>query len=76
MQDIKTVVRQLGIPSKELDVQSAEDVSAYLQYQYTSQGYDLHSVHFLGDVRNTSNSVVGYKFAYHFVKNNPEAKAK
>lgn len=76
MQSVKTVVRQLGIPSKELDVQSAEDVAAYLEYQYTSQGYELNSVQFLGDVKNASNSTVGYKFAYHFVKNVPEAKAK
>ena len=75
MQSIRFVVRQIGIPSVPLDIISAQDTGEYLEYQYTSQGYDLKSEHFLGEVRDALGSLQGYRFGLWFVKNE-EVKAK
>ena len=53
MQSIKTVMRAIGTPDAGLDVYSVQDVADYLEYQYTSQGYKLHSTHYLGEVLNS-----------------------
>lgn len=66
MQSIRTVVRQLGTPNPQLDIYSADEISEYLQYQYP--GYELKDSHYLGEVKDGSGNVQGYKFAYVLVK--------
>ena len=68
MQSIKTVMRAIGTPDAGLDVHSVQDVADYLEYQYTSQGYKLHSTHYLGEVLNSERRAQGYRFAYILVR--------
>ena len=74
MQSVKMLLRQVGVPSKELDIISAGDLDEYIQYQFTSQGYKLHTTHYVGDVRDSSGGVVGYKVMLWFTRDEQKAK--
>ena len=62
----KFVMRQIGTPDDNLDVYSVKDVEEYLDYQ--AKGYELHSTHYLGEVKYDDGRVAGYRFGLWFVK--------
>lgn len=68
MQSVKLLVRQIGNPNPELSIISEPELNEYIDYQLTSQGYELHSTHYLSDVKDPNGNVQGYKFALWFVK--------
>lgn len=68
MQSVRLLVRQIGISNSELNIISESELNEYIDYQFTSQGYELHSEHYLGDVRDGNGNIQGYKFALWFVK--------
>lgn len=77
MQEVKVVVRQIGIPDVQLDVISPDDLNEYVAYQYTSQGYNLVGVpNYLGEVKNGNGNVVGWKFALWFARDEAATKVK
>lgn len=73
MQSIKMVMRQVGYPNKEFDVISPEDFSEYVAYQFPD--HKLDSSHYLGEVKNTNGSVIGYKMMLVLTKDE-ETRAK
>lgn len=76
MQEIKMLVRQVGVPNAEMDIISADDLNEYIAYQLTSQGYRLHSTHYLGEVKDNSSVTVGYKVMLWFVKDDEVKSAR
>lgn len=68
MQSVRLLIRQIGISNPELNIISEPELNEYIDYQFTSQGYDLHSQHYLGDVKDGNGNIQGYKFALWFVK--------
>lgn len=73
MQSVRTVVKNIGNPNPALQVVSPQQADQEIQYNYTSQGYVLHSTHYLGAVPTADGGAIqGYKFAYIFVKNDSE----
>lgn len=78
MQDYKMVVRTVwgGQSVKGQDgsvvVQNFEEAQEYLNAVYLAAGYELHEVHFLGEIPvnelEQSNSPRGLRFAWHLVK--------
>lgn len=69
MQSVEFVLRQIGNPSEDGTVISGSDTKEYLQYQYLSQGYELKSEHFLGNVLSPEGQPLGYRFMFILVKN-------
>jgi hypothetical protein len=61
-------MRQVGIPNSESGVVSAAKFEEEIEYKFTSNGYELHDSHFLGDVRDASGNSLGYKMMMVFVK--------
>lgn len=45
MQEIKYVMRKIGVPSPVEGIISAADFEEYLAYQYLSVGFKVQSVH-------------------------------
>lgn len=73
MSKYKFVMRQIGEKNEFLGVLPVQEVEEYLEYQ--AQGYELHSVHYLGEVRNAEGTgVAGYRFSLWFVKSDQKAK--
>ena len=77
MQEIKLVMRQIGVPNgttaENGGVVSSQEVEAYLEYNYLSNGYKLQDSHYLG----LADSGAGYKMMFVLVKDVEEAaKAK
>ena len=68
MQSVKFIMRQIGIPNGEAGVVSAAEFEEEVEYKFTSQGYEIHTAHYLGDVRDGSGNVLGYKELLIFVK--------
>lgn len=67
MQSVKLFMRQVGVSNPMLDVKGVGQVEEEIAYQFPD--YELKDTHYLGDVRNDSNQVVGYKVLFVFVKN-------
>jgi hypothetical protein len=68
MQKVRLFLRQVGVPDPNLSVISADDFNVELEYQYLSQGYVVADSHYLGEVKNSSGSNQGYRFALILVK--------
>lgn len=88
MLSVKVAVRQIGIPNAGADIFSPEQVEQDFAYKYSD--YVLQNTHYLGEVKDSHNVVLGYKVMFVFVKNevsglagaealaetNPEEKVK
>ena len=74
MQSIKTILRQIGNPSAGGDVISGDDLEEYVKFNFGSQGYKLHSTHYLGEVKNDQGATQGFRVMLFLVKDEPEAK--
>ena len=72
MQEIKLVMRQIGVPNgvpaEEGGVVSSQDVEAHLEYNYLSNGYKVQASHYLGAAENG----MGYKVLFVLVKESPD----
>lgn len=62
---VKLYVRQFGIQSTTYDVKSVDEVEEDIAYKFI--GYELQTSHYLGEVRDGQNGVVGYKVLFVFV---------
>lgn len=69
MQSVKFVLRQIGVPTPDGSVISGDDFKEYLEYNFLSDGYELKSEHFLGNVLDDKGSPIGYRFMVILVKN-------
>lgn len=66
MQKFKFIMRQIGDKDSLLGILPVNEVEEYLEYQ--TQGYELHSTHYLGEVKREDGRVAGYRFGLWFVK--------
>lgn len=46
MQELKIVMRKIGVPNPATETISSADFEEYLAYQYLSNGYKVHTVDF------------------------------
>ncbi len=78
MQDYKLFVRTVYggatvVRDGAVHIQNADEAQAYLNDMYLSQGYEVKSVDFLGEVivneLEATNSPKALRFAWHLVKN-------
>lgn len=75
MQDYQLIVRTLGpVTNVETGVQNYSEFRSYLQEMYLSQGYKIADITFLGAKTELGTDV--NTFAYHLVKEIPEAPVK
>lgn len=76
MQSVKPYMRQIGIPNGEVGVISAAEFEEEIEYKFTAKGYEVHSTHYLGDVRDGSGNTLGYKVLMIFVKDDAPAEKR
>jgi hypothetical protein len=72
MQSIKMLLRQVGSPSAGGDIISGEDLEEYVRFNYGAQGYELHSTHYLGEVKNDQGATQGYRVMLFLTKDEEE----
>lgn len=76
MQEVKFVLRQVGVPNPQLNIISIEELSEYIAFNLTSQGFKLFSTDFLGNVAGDAGAVQGYKYGLWFTKESDEPAVK
>ncbi len=76
MQEIKLVMRQIGVPNglpaEQGGIVLSAEAESHLEYNYLSNGYTLQATHYLGNAENG----LGYKVLFVLVRESTEAKAK
>ena len=76
MQSVKITMRQIGVPNPQMDIISSEEFENHIEFNFTTNGYEVQDTHYLGAVVDGSGNAVGYKVLFVMVKNEEEKPAK
>ena len=74
MQSVKMLLRQVGNPTGDGQIISSQELEEYIKFNFTSNGYEVNSTHYLGEVKDHEGNTQGYKVLLWFAKNEAEAK--
>lgn len=76
MQSVKHIVRQIGVPNNipadQGGIMSGQEYDDYVEYNLTSNGYVLHTSHYLG----LADGGAGFKVMEVYVKEEDVAQLK